>query len=533
METIFQDIHKRVSPRERAFLTAILIAGVFMAILDTTVVEVILPKIMAPLSTDIYGVQWVVTIYMTAAATGLLMVERASRAIGIKRIFLMGLILFTSGSFLCARAGSLGEMISFRAFQGLGEAFLVATAETILFTIYPPEKRGLAMGIYALAVSFSPALGPTLGGYITEHLTWRYVFYINIPIGILDVIASAVFIPAIMEKRVKVKFNFISFLFISLATISLLTLLSKGQEKGWFQSMFIVKLFFVSSISFCIYFISELISGDSLIDFSIFKIKEFRTAIGVYFFILGLSMYQIFYLLPQYYERLRFLSTFQTGLHLMPMALCIAFFSIISGIMSDRIGPERVLIITVILYLGSVYFVLPHLNYYTPKAKSVWMIMTWGIAIGMFFAPITTLALKKLGEKTNLGVSLMHYARFIGGSFGTALATNKLQKSWAFHYDEILALQSQDHFYVKQFVIKWFHITARYFSPEIALKKSKALLGYAVKIQAMSHAFQDTFKESGIYAVIGCMFLILFFWEEHYGGGRDALEPTGEGEVTA
>lgn len=533
MEATFSDIHKKISPRERAFLTAILIAGVFMAILDTTVVEVILPKIMAPLSTDIYGVQWVVTIYMTAAATGLLMVESAGKAIGIKRIFLIGLILFTSGSFLCARANSLAEMISFRAFQGLGEAFLVATAETILFTIYPPEKRGLAMGIYALAVSFSPALGPTLGGYITEHFTWRYVFYINIPIGVLDIIASAVFIPAIMEKRAKLRFNYASFFFISLATISLLTLLSKGQEKGWFQSMFIVRLFFVSSVSFCIFFISELISRHPLIDFSIFKIREFRTAIGVYFFILGLSMYQVFYLLPQYYERLRFVSTFQTGLYLMPMALCIAFFSIISGILSDKIGPDKVLIITVVFYLTSVYLVLPHLNYYTPKSKSVWMIMTWGISIGMFFAPVTTLALKKLGEKTNLGVSLMHYARFIGGSFGTALATNKLQKSWAFHYDEINALQCQDLYYVKQFVIKWYHIVAKCFSPDIALKKSKALLWYATKIQAMSHAFQDTFKESGIYAVIGCMFLILFLWEEYHEGRKNALEPTGEREATA
>ena len=337
----FSQIHKRITPLERAFLTAILIAGVFMAILDTTVVEVILPKIMAPLSTDIYGVQWVVTTYMIAAATGLLLVSNISTAIGLKRVFLSGLIFFTVGSFLCGHANTLSEMIIFRAIQGLGEAFLVATAETILFTIYPPEKRGLAMGIYALAVSFSPALGPTLGGYITEHFSWRYVFYINVPIGILDTIASAVFIPAVMEKKEKLKLNYMSFIFVSTATISLLTLLSKGQEKGWFQSMLIVKLTFISAVCFLAYFICELISKRPLLDFSIFKIKEFRTAITIYFLILGLSMYQVFFLFPQYYERLRFLSTFQTGLYLMPMALCVAVFSIISGILSDRIGPEK------------------------------------------------------------------------------------------------------------------------------------------------------------------------------------------------
>ncbi len=515
-EPLFTEIYTKISPVERAFLTAILIAGVFMAILDTTVVEVILPKIMAPLSTDIYGVQWVVTSYMIAAATGLLLVSNISTAIGLKNVFLSGLIFFTAGSFLCGHANTLAEMIIFRTIQGLGEAFLVATAETILFTIYPPEKRGLAMGIYALAVSFSPALGPTLGGYITEHLTWRYVFYINVPIGVMDIIASAVFIPAIMERKEKLRLNYMSFVFVSAATISLLTLLSKGQEKGWFQSMMIVKLAFVSAVCFLAYFIWELISKRPLIDFSIFKIKEFRTAISVYFLILGLSMYQVFFLFPQYYERLRFLSTFQTGLYLMPMALCVAVFSIISGILSDKIGPEKVLVICIILYLPSVFVILPKLNYYTPKTKSIFMIMSWGVAIGMFFAPITTLALKELGEKTNLGVSLMHYARFIGGSFGTALATNKLQKSIAFHYDEICALQAQDLYYGKQFLMKWHLIVSQYFSPDIALKKSKALFLHATNIQAMSHAFGDTFMESGIYAVIGCLFLVFFLWEKYY-----------------
>ncbi len=523
------EIYERISPIERAFLTAILIAGVFMAILDTTVVEIILPKIMAPLSTDIYGIQWVVTAYMISAATGLLLVSNVSANIGLKNVFLSGLIFFTGGSFLCGHANSLAEMIVFRSIQGLGEAFLVSTAETILFTIYPPEKRGLAMGIYALAVSFSPALGPTLGGYITEHFNWRYVFYINIPIGVMDIVASSVFIPSVMEKKEKVRLNYLSFIFISVATISLLTLLSKGEEKGWFQSMFIVKLCFLSATGFILYFISELISKRPLIDFSIFRIREFRTAITIYFLILGLSMYQVFFLFPQYYERLRFLSTFKTGLYLMPMALCVAIFSIVSGIMSDKIGPEKVLIGCVSLYIPSVLIILPKLNYYTPKIKSIFMIMSWGIAIGMFFAPITTLALKKLGEKTNLGVSLMHYARFIGGSFGTALATNKLQTSISFHYDEICALQAQDLYYGKQFITKWYMIVSKYFPTDIALKKSKALFMYATKIQAMSHAFQDAFRNSGVYAIFGCIFLFIFLLEEYYG----KTNKEGEGKAKA
>ena len=510
-------IYERISPAERVFLTAIIIAGVFMAVLDTTIVEVIVPKIMAPLSTDLYGVQWVITSYMISAATGLLIVESLSLSLGLKNVFLLGLVIFTSASFMCGHAKSLGEMILFRSIQGSGEAFLVATAETILFTIYPPERRGLAMGIYALAVSFAPSLGPTLGGYITEHLTWRYVFYINVPLGIINTIAAFFFIPKIMEERHPLRFNFVSFLFVSIATISLLTLLSKGQQKGWFQSMFIIKLAFVSSLGYLLFGISEILSRRPLIDFSIFKIPEFRVSFEIYFFVLGLSMYQVFYLIPLYYEKLRLLGTFETGLHMLPMALTVGIFSIASGALSDRIGPEKVLVISSIFLIIGSYFLLPKLNYYTPKVKTMFIPIVYCIGAGMFFAPVTTLALKELGEKTNLGVSLMHYIRFVGGSFGTALATNSLQKNIAFHYDEICAMQSRDLYYVHGFVYKWYKLISSYFSPEVALKKAKALLGHATQIQAMSHAFQGTFKEASTFAFIGCLLLALYFLEKRRG----------------
>ncbi len=507
-------VYKRIGSAERVFLTVIIIAGVFMAILDTTIVEVIVPKIMAPLSTDIYGVQWVVTAYMISAATGLLMVERLAESFGLKNVFMLGLLLFTSASFLCGHAKSLGEMIAFRAIQGSGEAFLVATAETMLFNIYPPEKRGLAMGIYALAVSFAPSLGPTLGGYITEHLGWRNVFYINVPIGIINFIAAFFFIPKIMEERHPFRFNFVSFLFVSVATICLLTLLSKGQQKGWFQSMFIIRLAYVSALGYLLFGISEILSRDPLIDFSIFKIPEFRVAFMIYFFVLGLSMYQVFYLIPMYYEKLRLLGTFETGLHMLPMALTVGLFSIVSGALSDKIGAERVLVISAVFLLIGSYYFLPEMNYYTPKVKTMFIPLVYSVGAGMFFAPVTTLALRELGEKTNLGVSLMHYIRFVGGSFGTALATNTLQKRIAFHYDEICAMQSRDLYYVKGFVQKWYGMISSLFSPEIAMKKAKALLGYATNVQAMSHAFQDTFRETTTFAVVGCFFLALYFWEK-------------------
>jgi DHA2 family multidrug resistance protein len=169
-------LHESLSTAQRVFLTFSLMVGVFMAILDTTIVDIIVPKMMAPLSTDLYGVQWVITSYMTAAATAIMLVEWLETKVGLKKVFIAGLFLFTTFSFFAGNAQSLEWMITARVVQGFGESLIVVSAEAMLFSAYAPEKRGLAMGIYGLGVSFAPALGPTLGGWIAEHIDWRWVF---------------------------------------------------------------------------------------------------------------------------------------------------------------------------------------------------------------------------------------------------------------------------------------------------------------------------------------------------------------------
>ena len=237
-------IYETITPGLRAFLTVIVMLGAFMAILDTTVVDVVVPKMMGPLSTDLYGIQWVITAYMTAAAVGLLLTHSLSRVLGLKRLFLIGLIIFTSASALCGFAGTLPEMISSRVIQGFGESFIMASAQTILFSIYPPKRKGLAMGIFAMGVSFAPSLGPTVGGWITEHLSWRWVFFINLPVGLMNFVAGIFFLPVVVRHREKLRFNFVSYFLVGSFTASLLILLSKGQQLGWGQSSFFVILSF-------------------------------------------------------------------------------------------------------------------------------------------------------------------------------------------------------------------------------------------------------------------------------------------------
>ena len=503
-------LFEQISSFERIIITFIVMTGTFMAILDTTIVDVVIPKMMSPLKTDIYGVQWVITAYMAAAATGLLLIESLVRVVGLKNLFLTGIIVFTLSSMVCGMAQDLPQMIISRCVQGLGEAFIVATAQTIVFSIYPPEKKGIAMGIYGMGVSFAPALGPVLGGYLTEYFNWRWIFFVNLPVGLIVVTLGFFILPVVLRKKEKLKFNFISYLLFSTFTIPLLIMLSKGQEKGWFQSPFIVKLLLISIGALILFLLSEILSKKQLINHKIFKVKQYSIAIIIYFTTLGLSIYQIFFLLPLYYENLKGYTTLQAGLHMLSFAIFICITSIFAGMMSDKYGEKNVLAFNAILYIITSVFLIPKLNYYTPSLRTILLTIPLGFALGSFFAPITTLALRRLREnQTQMGVSFLHYIRFMGGSFGTAIATNTLQSKIALHYEGIFTMQNYLH--VSSYLSNIKSGLSSFMPEQLAFIKSKILLGKVQSLMSGSYAFQDAFRHSGYIGMFGLSFLILLF----------------------
>ena len=499
--------HETLSSAERIILTFSLMVGVFMAILDTTIVDIVVPKMIAPLSTDLYGVQWVITAYMTSAASAILLVEWLEGIMGLKKVFLLGLFLFTTASFFCGQAQSLEWMIASRTVQGFGESLIVVSAEALLFSAYAPEKRGLAMGIYGLGVSFAPALGPTLGGWITEHIDWRWIFYINLPIGIFN-FALAFFFLKDYRPQHKVKLNPLSYLFLTSFTVSLLIVLSRGQKEGWFSSDFILYLTILSVFSLLLFFLWETLSKNRLIDYSLFKIREFLIALWVYCFVLGFSMYQVFYLIPLYFEKLKGYTTLQAGLAILPMALAIGFLSPVAGLISDKKSPKLALYIATLSYLLVNFLLLPSLNYFTPRHTAILYLTLMGVGMGFFFAPITQMALRSLGEKTTFGVSLMHYIRFVGGSFGTALATNDLQRFATENFQRSTEVQN----------IQWVQMHIQRWSQELSLlthqsqEKAQALFYQLQSLYALSDAFGSTLFLAGLWALLGSVpiFYLLF-----------------------
>jgi MFS transporter, DHA2 family, multidrug resistance protein len=521
METQSTDlpIYRTISPGQRTFLTIIVMVGAFMAILDTTIVVVVIPKMIGPLSTDLYGIQWVITSYMTAAAVALLLTHNLTYVVGLKRLFATGLALFTLSSTLCGMAGTLGNMIASRSLQGIGEAFIMASAQTILFSIYPPEKQGLAMGIYAMGVSFAPSLGPTVGGWITQNLSWRWVFYINLPVGALNFVAALSFLPMMTHKG-RPKFNFVSYFFMGVFTIFLLVILSKGQQLGWLQSTSIGLLAFGAVMALMLFLISEISAGHRLIDPAILKNRTYMLSMGFYFFVMGLCIYQFLYLLPLFYENLKQLGTFVTGIHMLAFAMFIAIFSPGAGILSDRFGPQPVLTLSCVIFLFTSWYFIPSLNYYTPSVRAAIVTIPLGIGMGCFFAPLSAMALGRLGDKTALGVSLMHYLRFVGGALGTAVATNILEKSQAIHLEGIGIMQNYG--YVRRFLDSTIPRFSSMFTHNAAIGKAHLFFGRVEETQAMSFAFQDTFRHSFIFALIGSSFLVLILVNEKMKKSRTA-----------
>lgn len=501
--------HETLSSAERIILTFSLMVGVFMAILDTTIVDIVVPKMIAPLSTDLYGVQWVITAYMTSAASAILLVEWLEGIMGLKKVFLLGLFLFTTASFFCGQAQSLEWMVASRTVQGFGESLIVVSAEALLFSAYAPEKRGLAMGIYGLGASFAPALGPTLGGWITEHIDWRWIFYINLPIGIFNFSLTFFFLKDYRPPH-KVRLNPLSYLFLTSFTVSLLIVLSRGQKEGWFSSDFILYLTILSVFSLLLFFLWEIISKNRLIDHSLFKIREFLIALWVYCFVLGFSMYQVFYLIPLYFEKLKGYTTLQAGLAILPMALAIGLLSPVAGLISDKKSPKIALYIATLSYLLVNFLLLPRLNYFTPKDTAILYLTLMGVGMGFFFAPITQMALRSLGDRTTLGVSLMHYIRFVGGSFGTALATNDLQRFAAENFQRSTEIQN----------IQWVEVHIQRWAQELSLfthqfqEKAEALFYQLQSLYALSDAFGSTLFLAGLWALLGSLPIFYLLFED-------------------
>ncbi|HOF04687.1 MAG TPA: DHA2 family efflux MFS transporter permease subunit [Syntrophales bacterium] len=411
--------------RTNKWLLAVLVSvAVFIALLDTTIVDIVLPKMMAAMETDIYGIQWVVITYFLGAAIAMTAVGWTADVVGHRNTYCFGIVLFVAMSALAGFATTLEMMLFARFFQGIAEGIMMPVGLLILYETFPPEERGLAMGVYGISASFAPALGPTLGGLLTEYLNWRWVFFINIPVGITDVALIWWLMDNARAVEKPPRFDLVGFLLAATALSALIVLLGKGQEHGWLHSDFILTL----TIVFIAFGIAAVVwmslSANPLFPRRIMKHQPFRLSIWA-MMLFSITAYGFFFLLPIYLQQVHGYTTFQSGLILLPGALFAGLATLLSGILSDRINPK--VVAAVCLAGAAIASWIFHTDPDTPREVIYCDYILWGFFIGGTFAPVTLLALGTLEERDVAnGSTLVNVSRLVAGSIGTSYATSVL-----------------------------------------------------------------------------------------------------------
>jgi len=471
-------------------------SGAFLVVLDTTVVNVALPKIMAAFGVNVDKIEWIVTAYMIAMAIMMPSVGWLSARIGNKTLFMASLIIFTAASCLSGAAWNVDALIVFRIFQGIGAGALMPIAMVIIFEAFPPEERGLAMGVYGIGATFGPAIGPTLGGYLTDQFSWHLIFYINIPIGLIGIVLAAIILPPDEHKK-QIHFDILGFLTMAVFLGSLLAALSQGQREGW-SSFYILTLFSVAVFGLVTFLWVERLTKEPFIDLSVYKTFA-HTMATIVFIIQGFGLYGSTFLIPLYFESMLDYTALQAGLLMLPMAVVVAVILPLAGRMADRMDGRIPITFGVLFSALSLYW-LSLVDLRTSDTTAYLMLIVRGLGIGFIFPPLMNLALKCLPpEKTAVGSGLMNVSRQIGGAFGVAIIGVLLDRREVFHHSLFAQAQNLNSFSTKYFLGHFQEIFHKLGSVEsMAYQKALTMLHLLVKKEAMVASFDDCFLIAGV-----------------------------------
>jgi MFS transporter, DHA2 family, multidrug resistance protein len=482
-------------------------SGAFLVVLDTTVVNVALPKIMAAFGVNVDKIEWIITAYMIAMAIMMPSVGWLSERVGNKTLFISSLIIFTIASCCSGAAWNVDALIIFRIFQGVGAGVLMPIAMVIIFEAFPPEERGLAMGVYGIGATFGPAIGPTLGGYLTDQFSWHLIFYINIPVGIIGAVVAAIILPPDRHKR-KIYFDVLGFLSMALFLGTLLAALSEGQREGW-TSFYILSLFIVAAFGLVTFLWAERVAKQPFIDLSVYKTFP-HTMSTLVFIIQGFGLYGSTFLIPLFFERMMDYTALQAGLLMLPMAIVVAIILPSAGRMADRMDGRIPIAFGVVFSFLSLYW-LSFVDMRTAKTTAYLMLITRGVGLGCIFAPLMSLALKCLPpEKTAVGSGLMNVSRQIGGAFGVAIIGVLLDRREIYHYSLYAQDQNFNSFATKYYLSHLQGIFQRTGSADItAYHKALAMLQLMVEKQARVASFDDCFLIAGLTFLLALIPTIL------------------------
>jgi len=489
----------------RVIITITAIFCALLEIVDTTIVNVALNDMKGNLGATLSEVGWVITAYAIGNVIIVPMTSWLSAQFGRRNYFAASIIIFTICSFFCGNAHTITALVLCRFIQGLGGGALLVTSQTIITESYPPEKRGMAQAIYGLGVIIGPTLGPPLGGYIVEHFSWPYIFYINLPIGAIAALLTLMYVrsPKYANKKSASEVDWIGIALLAISVGSLQYVLERGQEEDWFANSTITQLSFVAFFGLFFFIWRELTTPNPIVDLRVLKDGNLRVG-TVMSFILGFGLYGSTFIIPLYTQSLLGWTAQQSGALMIPAALTTAFMMPIIGKMIQN-GVKKTLLVAggLFIFFLFCYWGSQIITPDTGKDAFFWMLLMRGLGMGMLFIPITALSLSSLkGQQIGQGASFTGMMRQLGGSFGIALITTFMSRQNYIHAQNLAANITADNQIAQQ---RLQGITKNFIgkgmSPDIAHQSAIKAMAGTIYRQAAVMSYMD------VFLVLGFMFL--------------------------
>jgi len=492
----------------------------FMELLDTSIANVSLPYIAGGLGRSYDEVTWILTTYLVANAVVLPMSAWLSRVFGRKTYYMACVTLFTITSFFCGIAPTLGIMLLARVLQGIGGGGLAPVEQAILVDAFPPAKRASAFALYTVAIVTAPAIGPVLGGWITDNYNWRWVFFINIPVGILSLFLTNRFVhdpDSYAEERKTVRVNGklrvdgIGIALVGLGSAALEVLLDRGQIDDWFGSRFIICCFVVGITCLSAAVFWELHVPDPIIDFRLLKVRNFALA-NVFYFVFGFGLFASTTMIPQLLQSLYGYRAIDAGLVLGPGALVITFLAPVGAQLVQRgIVKPRILLFGAVMIVGMSFLHYSHFNLDTDYKHYALARALQGLGYGFFFVPLSVIAYSQLSPaQNNKASSLTNFFRNWGGSFGIAFITTMSDRRQSFHQERVGSNLAASNGALQQNINQTAgYLQSHGFSPADAISAAYGRVYDQLHAQTQLLAFMDCFHIIGVITLIAAPLVLL------------------------
>jgi DHA2 family multidrug resistance protein len=488
------------------FLLANIMLGTFMAVLDATIVNVGLPKIMASFGVGLDKIEWVITAYMLSMAVALPTSGWLADKFGYKRLYFLGLLLFTAGSMLCGRSTDVNMLIAARVIQGLGAGTIQPLGMAIITREFPPHQRGIALGFWGISAAASVSFGPLIGGYLIDRFSWPLIFDVNIPVGLIAMLFTIIIQSEYINRKAR-SFDVIGFISVTIFLPLTLYTLSQGNAatnaEGW-HAPFILAYGAISLIALAVFITAELTVKEPLLDLKLLLNHNFGIA-NIILIIFSLGMFGSTFLLPMYLQNSMGYTALQAGSVFLPVGIIQGITAPVAGRISDRISPKLPLFVGVILFSFS-FYLNSNLSWLTELKFIMLSLYLRGFAMGLMFTSLTTVSLLEIPrEKMAQASAITNSIRQLGGSLGVALLATLLTTRVNYHSQVFgVAINPGSEVYQQTMSKIKFHLQNEVgSSPANATKQGQYLMLSNLNKQAYIEGINDDFLLAGFITLIG------------------------------